>query len=133
MNIRLQRGFTLIELMIVVVVVAILAAVAYPSYQDSVRKGRRADAQGYLQDLALRQEQYLVDSRKYGSLADLKMATPPSNIGTYYTITLPVRSDGPPPTFTLQAEPTGVGSQNKDKCGTMTIDNTGAKTPTGCW
>ncbi len=59
------RGFTLIELMIVVAVIAILAAIAYPSYQDSVRKSRRADAKAALLDLAQFMERNYTTANRY--------------------------------------------------------------------
>jgi len=64
-----QRGFTLIELMITVVVIAILAAVVYPSYADHVRRGKIATALGELSAVRVRLEQYYQDNRNYGSSA----------------------------------------------------------------
>jgi type IV pilus assembly protein PilE len=64
---RNARGFTLIELMIVVAVVAILAAVGYPSYRDHVARGQRSQGQQFLSDIAQRQEQFLLDSRQYAT------------------------------------------------------------------
>ena len=66
------RGFTLVELMIVIVIVAILLAVAVPSYQNSVQKGRRADAKSALLDVANRQEGNMLDRGTYSlELTDL--------------------------------------------------------------
>src|SRR4051794_24717847 len=81
-----RRGFTLLELVIVVVVVAILASVALPGYQDQVRKSRRASAQSHLLDIAQREQQYLLDARSYAStIAALNMSTP-ADVFAYYTI-----------------------------------------------
>src|SRR5512147_1482905 len=66
------RGFTLLELMIVVVIVGILAAIAYPSYMQYPRRSARAEAQSYLSNVATLQQQYLVDKRSYApSLSSL--------------------------------------------------------------
>lgn len=128
------RGFTLIELMIAVAVVAILAAVALPAYQDYVRRGHRASAQAYLMDLAQKQQQYFLDSRAYtGSAATLGYASTPSDVAPYYTVTITV-DGGPPPGFSIQAAP--IGSQTADKCGTLTLTGTGAKSSSAgsnCW
>ena len=62
---RASRGFTLIELMIVVAVIAILGAIAYPGYQESVRKGRRAEGRAALQELMQQQERYKTQFNRY--------------------------------------------------------------------
>jgi type IV pilus assembly protein PilE len=64
---RREQGFTLIELMIVVAVVAILAVVAYPSYQDHIARGQRSQGQQLLSDIVQRQEQFLLDARRYAT------------------------------------------------------------------
>lgn len=79
-----NRGFTLIEVMIVLGIVAILAVVAFPSYQEHVRKGRRAAAQSHLMDVAQRQQQYLLDARAYApDLTSLRVTTPPEVLNFY--------------------------------------------------
>lgn len=127
-----MTGFSLIELMIAIVIVAILASVAYPSYQEYLRRGARADAQAHMMDIAGRQGQFLIDNRAYAaSLAALGVTTPTS-VASKYTITLD--AGGTPPTFTITATPTG--DQANDTCGTLTLDNSGAKTASGtgtCW
>jgi len=126
-----RRGFTLLELVIVVVVVAVLASVALPGYQDQVRKSRRASAQSHLLDIAQREQQYLLDTRSYAStIAALNMATP-AEVSAYYTVAI-TTAGGPPPSFTASATP--IASQAGDLGGAaLTVDNTGLKTPAGVW
>jgi type IV pilus assembly protein PilE len=128
------RGFTLIELIIVIAIVALLVAVALPSYRDHVRKSRRAEAQAYLMSVAGRQSQFLVDTRAYAAtLATINIPTP-ADVSASYVVTLNVAA-GPPPTFTLTAAPMAGTDQVNEKCGTLTIDQTGAKTAalSSCW
>lgn len=131
-------GFTLIETMITVAVIGILAAVAYPSYQDQVRKSRRADAQALLMNIGTRQQQRLLDVRSYAATAAELNVTIPTSVSQYYTITINAPAGAVPPTFTANAAP--LSGQDKDKCGTLGIDNTNTKTAikggasqTGCW
>jgi type IV pilus assembly protein PilE len=129
---RCARGFTLIELMIAVAVVAILASIALPSYQDYVRRSTRAEAQAYMLAVASRQQQFLIDTRSYAAaLANVGVAEPKS-VTKAYELTLAVGA-GLPPTFTLTAGP--KGSQANEKCGTLSINQAGVKTAAieGCW
>ena len=125
-----HRGFTLLEVMIVVVVVAVLAAIALPSYSAHLRKSARAEAQMFLTSAANSQQQFLIDRRSYAaSLAALK-ATPSSDLTGKYSFALATTA-GPPPTFTLTA--TATGDQAKDICPTLTLDSSGTKSPDICW
>jgi type IV pilus assembly protein PilE len=123
------RGFTLIELMVVTAIVAILAAIAYPTYQAQVRKSRRAAAQAFLMDVAGRQHQRMLDVRSYApDLAALGM-TPPPEVSSFYVISVPAAG---PLGFTVSAAPTGA--QAKDAaCNPLTITQAGAKAPAACW
>jgi len=132
-----DKGFTLIELMITVAIVGILAAIAYPAYQDQVRKSRRAEAQSVLMNIGTRQQQMLLDTRSYAATAASLSVTVPPQVTTYYAVSVSAPASTPP-SFAATATP--QGDQAKDKCGTLGIDNTGAKTAlkngtaqTGCW
>jgi len=128
------RGFTLIELIIVIAIVALLVAVALPSYRDHVRKSRRAEAQAYLMAVAGRQSQFLVDTRGYAATLATINIPQPSSVVASYDVTLAVVA-GPPPTFTLTAAPKAGTDQVYEKCGTLTVNQTGAKTAalSSCW
>lgn len=120
-----KRGFTLLEVMIVCVIVGILAAIALPAYQSQVRKGNRSAAQQFMQDVATRQQQIMLDARVYVAVgADLDfqnspsdptnpgvgLAEPDTTTGKYtFTVTT---SAGPPPGFTIIA--TAINGQDKD-------------------
>ncbi|MES9845957.1 MAG: type IV pilin protein [Candidatus Sedimenticola sp. 6PFRAG5] len=148
-----SRGFTLIELMIVVVIIGILTSIGYPIYQDYVYKARRADAKAVLLEAAQYMERYYTENLSYNpplpavapSLSDRNGdgvddddrldAAPkgedPANNNHFYDVAIV----GPTATtYTLTATPRG--NQVNDDCGTMTIDNTGATTPVNpdhCW
>ena len=120
-----HAGFSLIELMIVVVIVAILAAIAIPSYENQMRKGRRAAAQNYLLDIANRQQQFLLDARRYATTVGELNITVPPEVTPFYTVT--IAAAGPPPTFVITASP--IGAQTAD--GALTLNQQSAKTRGG--
>lgn len=125
-----RRGFTLLELMIVVVVVAVLAAIALPSYSAHLRKSARAEAQSFLTNAANSQQQFLIDRRSYAATLAALNATPPADLTGKYNFALATTA-GPPPTFTLTA--TATGDQAKDICPTLALDSSGTKSPDACW
>jgi type IV pilus assembly protein PilE len=109
--------------MVVVLVIAILAAVALPSYNSYLRKGRRADAQAALTDIASRQQQYLMDARAYApNLATLNY-TLQDTVTNWYAIDIDVA--GPPPSFTVIATP--IAGKDQEKDGSLELTSTGAK------
>jgi type IV pilus assembly protein PilE len=132
-----QRGFSLIELMIVIAIVAILAGVAYPAYTDYLKRGRRAEATGTLTALAAAQEQYFLTYKSYTS-ANLGY---PSSENGYYDISVALGANRR--TYTLSATPAGVqvvdNDGGSDDCGVFRINQVGTKTVTGaeavdtCW
>jgi type IV pilus assembly protein PilE len=126
------NGFTLMELMIVIVIVAILVALAYPSWVESVRKTHRADAMQSLQNLRTRQSQWRANHTDYAStLVSLGYSSGASGEG-YYTIFI-VSSD----TTTFVATATPIGTQVVDSCGTFSINqdgpNYGGYANARCW
>ncbi|PKI14289.1 type IV pilin protein [Colwellia sp. 12G3] len=132
-NVLTNRGFTLIELMIAVAIVGILAAVAYPSYNDFVLRSNRAEAQRELMRLANLQEQRFVDWRAYtADLTTLGMdANPYITPSGKYSIAS-VSADGT--AFTLTA--TAINGQENDRnCLALTIDEVGHNggTSSHCW
>jgi len=117
-----SRGFSLIELMIVVLIISILAAVALPSYRSYVLRSHRVDATRTLQDLAARQERYFFSNNKYAtSLASLNGTS--TMAGQFYTITDPISATTV--AYTLEAK--AIGTQLKDKCTQFSLNRAGVQ------
>lgn len=128
------RGFTLIELMIVTVIVSILAAVAYPSYIDYVTRGYRSEAQQWLQDFAQRQEQYFLDRRGYATglgagANQLPMAFPEPGTSADLRYGAPVITAvaGPPVSFIACLQPLAGGPIATRSDGGLCIDGAGLR------
>lgn len=143
-----QRGFSLIEIMIAAAIVAIIAAVAFPSYQDNVRKGARQVGKTTLVEVRGRQENHFVNMKRYAtSLADLGYPVDAAGLtyidkegnesdtssGAVYSLAL---VDATATAFTIQAVPVNAQTGD-DACGTLSLTHQGAKAVTGtsteCW
>jgi type IV pilus assembly protein PilE len=137
------RGFSLIELIIVMLVASILAAVAIPLYLNQVRESHRTDARSALMDLAGREERYFATQNTYTNDSTALGYTAggdtwPQTVGSgFYQIAQPTIAAAPP-SYSITA--TAVGTQANDTaCATLTVTSTGQQTSTGtgsastCW
>lgn len=138
---RASRGFTLIELMITVVVIAVLTGIAVASYANQVNKSRRADAKTALLDLAARQERFYTTNNSYTNVAAnlgytaLPASVPGGTAAATYTLSVTAATAT---SFTASA--TRSGAQATDGCGDYTIDDRGVQgnvnntsTTAQCW
>jgi len=120
------------ELMIVVVIVGILAAIAYPNYRDFAARAKRTEAKAILLEIAQNQERYYLQNSRYGSLVELGYASPLDTDTGSYRVTV----NGPDASnFDAQANYL-LGGTEADKCLTFNIDGRGAKSSTplvDCW
>ena len=121
---------TLIELAIVVVIAAVLAAIAYPSYQQYVVRANRSEAQQWMLDIANREEEYFLNTRSYGNMTELAVNVP-ERISCYYDVTVAVNNSVSPQTYTITATPKVSTAQADD--GTLTLNEQGMKTPADKW
>jgi len=126
-----QKGFTLIELMIVVVIIGILAAVAYPAYREYVRKSRRSDIYISLTDLAGRQEKFYARNLRYSSSLNgaggLGYALPVTTKDGHYNMSLTTAATAQ--FYQVTAVAINTGLQWADtRCRTFTLSSIGNKT-----
>jgi len=131
---RQRTGFTLIEVMIALAIVAILVAVALPSYQSYVRRAIRSEGQMFLMDLAQRQEQYFLDQRRYatdlGSGAGQLTFSVPSDVSKHYTLQQPFNvsnAAGAPPSFIHMLAPRPGDQMTTANDGNLLLDNVGTR------
>ncbi|OUS17457.1 hypothetical protein A9Q88_04275 [Gammaproteobacteria bacterium 50_400_T64] len=130
------RGFTLIELMIVVAIIAITAAIALPSYQNQIEKTRRGVAKADLIELTSFMQRFYTENNRFdqdraGNAVALPFSESPTDGATkFYDLTVVTAQS----TYTLTAAP--KGAQSGDSCATLTVAHTGAKTHSSgsnCW
>ncbi len=127
-----SKGFTLIEVLVVVVIVGILAAIALPSYREQVLNSRRADAKVTLTETAQRLERCFTQFGRYNDVS-CSVTSPIASPEGFYTITMVRDQDS----YTLTATPLG-DQLNDKKCTTLKLDSVGNSTATGsapakCW
>jgi len=117
------RGFTLMELVVTMTIIAILAAIAIPSYSQYITRSKMRVAQTALMEAAVRQQSYLLDRRVYATTANLGYQIPGEITKDYKPIEVSGTPEGNPPTFLLTIEPLSSSSGLQ----TFTLDHRGVK------
>lgn len=126
-----HKGFTLIELMVVVAIIAILATIAYPSYQQYIIRSNRVAAQSQMLEIANRQQQFLMANRIFADTATLTNSgfLLPPEVSRNYDFAIAVDSVATPPRYVITFTP--KASQAVD--GAISLDSSGTKLPVGKW
>ena len=131
---RREAGFTLLELVVVVAIVAILASLAIAGYEFAIRKGRRSAAQGCVAEAAQFMERFYTTNLNYAQdLAGNAVALPgcSAEVDGAYVVGF---AAGQPTATTFVIQATPQGRQARDACGTMSMNQTGRRLPEGdCW
>lgn len=136
---NIQKGFTLVELMIVLAIVAILATIAIPSYKTHVIKSRRAEAHAALMNIYLLEAEYFQDNDSGTLTYTTTLSELDPDFGTtttngHYDLTVAAGADGITSGFMATATAVGIQSTDDTDCPTVTINQDGTKGPiTSCW
>jgi type IV pilus assembly protein PilE len=134
-NYRASRGFTLIELMIVIAIMALLTMIAYPSYVEMIRKGRRAEAKELAMSIAQAQERFYSANARYALTLNALGITHTTSENGYYQAQDQISADG----ASYQIKIDTKDDQQHDLCGNYSLDSAGVRTVSGslavrdCW
>ncbi|MFC3150400.1 type IV pilin protein [Litoribrevibacter euphylliae] len=126
-----DKGFSLIELLIVVAIIGVLGFIAYPNYQQFVQDGKRNATKSFMMELASQQSNYLQDNREYAAiLADLNV-TASEDVTNNYAITISIDGSSTIPNYLITASPLAASIMSGD--GDLTLNHLGVKTPSAKW
>lgn len=132
-----SAGFTLMEIMITVAIIAILAGLALAGYRSQIVRSNRSAAQSFVQDAASKEERYLLDYRQYTTALNALGLTAPPEVSSNYTITITTDTTVTVPNYTIVATPISAQLRDDTSCGILTLDYLGTKTASGggtrCW
>ncbi|MEZ5464614.1 MAG: type IV pilin protein [Lysobacteraceae bacterium] len=130
---KITKGFTLIELMIVVAVIAMLVAIAYPAYTDQVTRTRRSEGKAAAVQMAAALERCYTINNAYNNAACAPLAVAVGSENNHYSVSAVVAAT----TFTVTAAPQGGQASADAACGSLSVTSAGAKTASGggadCW
>ncbi|MDB5968801.1 MAG: pilus assembly protein [Hydrocarboniphaga sp.] len=132
---RINRGYSLLEVTVVIAMIALLATMAVPSYQRVARKTHRVSAMALLMELHLRQEKYRADNSAYATTLTQIGAPTSGGVADDYSLSIPTSTAT---SNLLRADARSPGSQATDSqdevsCARLEIDQSGARTPAACW
>ena len=130
MTLHAIRGMTFIELVLVLALTGILLTLAIPGYQIYIKRIHRSEVQAYMLGLENREEQYLLDARRYADLSELH-DNPPASTTAYYSISIETDHSLFPPSYTIKAIPnTNLAAQGEP---VLELNSNGIRKPPEIW